>query len=595
MRPFLIRTQERRVASLAWASTLALVLLGVILGVRSEQGYRRQTEREVAVQAEVLAASVTAALSFDDETALRQYVGSLAINRRIAAAAVYDASGRQRMAIGHPPASQAPARFRTGWQGGRVTVTRPVAEQGQLLGSVYVETTPETWRGLLARHGAFALLVSAAFLLLIVATWAATRLERRAAQLRDANARLQEEMTARAKAEEALVQSQKMEALGQLTGGIAHDFNNLLQAIGGAFGLIRRKPGDPRVTAWAENGAEAVERGANLTRQLLAFSRSQRLELKPLIVDQLIEDMRELLARTLGPTIELVLRLEAGAAPVLTDRTQLEMAVLNLAINARDAMPAGGRLTLATQVVPIPAGHPFLMADDYVELGVTDTGSGMPAQVVERAFDPFFTTKGIGKGTGLGLSQVYGMARQAGGEARIQSAPGQGTKVTILLRRSNAEVEALMGGAGAGGPLPMQPGRTILVVDDDAQVRALLSDTLETIGYRVLQADGGQAAMQVLRETRPDLMLLDFAMPRMNGAQTARQARRRFPDLPIIVASGHADSEALAQALGDEAVILRKPFDMEALARGIAGVLSQAPPSRSAPTAATGPGPSPPA
>ncbi|MDB5451885.1 MAG: hypothetical protein JWO33_463, partial [Caulobacteraceae bacterium] len=506
------------------------------------------------------------------------YVDALGVNHRIASAAVYDAAGRQRVAIGQPPATQTPSRFRTGWGDGRVTVTRPVAEQGQLLGSVYVQTTAETWRSLLARHGAFGLLVSAAFLLLIVATWAATRLERRALQLREANARLQEEILARAKAEEALLQSQKMEALGQLTGGIAHDFNNLLQAIGGAFGLIRRKPADPRVLTWAETGAEAVDRGANLTRQLLAFSRSQRLELKPLVVDQLVEDVRELLVRTLGPTIEFSMRLESGQAPVLTDRTQLEMAVLNLAINARDAMPDGGRLTLATQLVEIPAGHPFLMPDQYVELSVTDTGAGMPGQVVERAFDPFFTTKGVGKGTGLGLSQVYGMARQAGGEARIQSAPGQGTKVTILLRRSNAEVEALMGGASQGA-LPVQPGRTILVVDDDPQVRALISDTLEVIGYRVLQADGGQAAMQILRETRPNLMLLDFAMPRMNGAQTARQARRRWPDLPIVVASGHADSEALAAALGDEAVILRKPFDMESLARAIAAVLSDAPPS----------------
>ena len=243
-------------------------------------------------------------------------------------------------------------------------------------------------------------------------------------------------MAARGKAEEALRQSQKMEALGQLTGGIAHDFNNLLQVVHGAFELIRRKTDDAgRVSALAENGIAAAERGASLTRQLLAFSRSQKLELRPFVVAGLIEEMRELLVRTLGPDVKLTVELGEGDASVMSDRTQLELAVLNLAINARDAMPAGGSLTVRTRLRTLPAGDPVLEAGEYVELSVADTGEGMSRQVIERAFDPFFTTKGVGKGTGLGLSQVYGVARQAGGAAQIDSEPWRGPGSSRCARR----------------------------------------------------------------------------------------------------------------------------------------------------------------
>jgi CheY-like chemotaxis protein/two-component sensor histidine kinase len=343
----------------------------------------------------------------------------------------------------------------------------------------------------------------------------------------------------------------------------------------GAFELIRRKPEDhARVAAWANNGLQAAERGGSLTRQLLAFSRAQKLELKSFAVAELIGDMRELLTRTLGSGVDLVFDLEDRGVPVLSDRTQLELAVLNLAINARDAMPEGGRLTIATKTVEVEPGHPVLPPDTYVQLCVSDNGTGMPLEVAERAFDPFFTTKGVGKGTGLGLSQVYGVARQAGGEARIESRPGEGTTVTLLLRRSTQEAVD-EGRSAATIPSVIAPANsaTVLVVDDDDHVRTLVCDTLEMLGYRVLSADSGAAALDVLDRSRPDLVLMDFAMPGMNGAEAAGLARQRWSEMPIVFASGYADTAAVENALGGQAVILRKPFDMDELATTVAAAL----------------------
>jgi signal transduction histidine kinase len=459
---------------------------------------------------------------------------------------------------------------------GRVTVARPVAEQGQRLGTVYLATLPEPWTTVLGRHSGLALLLVLAFLLLGVVTAGASQLEARASLLSAANQRLREEMAARSKAEEALRQSQKMEALGQLTGGIAHDFNNLLQVVHGAFELIRRRPTDTdKVAAWAESGMAAAERGASLTRQLLAFSRSQKLELRSFVVADLIGEMRELLVRTLGPDIALSLELGEKSASVMSDPTQLELAILNLAINARDAMPNGGQLVISTRMRTLSASDPVLDAGDYVELSVADTGEGMSPQVIERAFDPFFTTKDVGKGTGLGLSQVYGVARQAGGVAQIESAPGAGTVVRLLLRRSTAAAGPHSARSDQAPILAPETGGTVLVVDDEGPVRALAVQTLELLGYRVLEADSGAAALAILESERPDLLLLDYAMPGMNGAELAGLVRKRWPEIPIVFASGHADTAAVDQALGGRATILRKPFNMETLAQTIAGLLNR--------------------
>jgi signal transduction histidine kinase/ActR/RegA family two-component response regulator len=577
LRPAQRRLADHRLVNAAWASVLALLAIGVLLGARAEIGHRAEATRQAQVQADILAASVSAALTFDDMAAMREYVDALRVNRAVAAVAVYDATGAAKVTYtgpgARPPPPRAPqpgARFAHR----RVTVVGPVTERGARLGFVYLETLPEPWTMIFARHSGLALLTVLAFLLLAMVTAAASQLQARARLLAASNARLLEEMEARGQAEEALRQSQKMEALGQLTGGIAHDFNNLLQVVHGAFELIRRRPEDSdRVTAWSENGMAAAERGASLTRQLLAFSRSQKLELRPFVVAELIADMRDLLVRTLGPDIALAIELDAAQAAVMSDRTQLELAVLNLAINARDAMPDGGRLTIETRIREIGPGNPVLEPGDYVQLSVADTGEGMAPEVMQRAFDPFFTTKGVGKGTGLGLSQVYGVARQAGGMAEIANAQGGGTVVILLLRRSTA---ALDPGETRDAPRPIlapRVGRTILMVDDDDPVRRLTRETLELLGYRVLEADSGAKALDMLETLRPDLMLFDYAMPGMNGAELARLARARLPDAPIVIASGHADTAQIEAALGGEAILLRKPFNMEALAQTVAGLL----------------------
>lgn len=389
-------------------------------------------------------------------------------------------------------------------------------------------------------------------------------LGRRVAERDEALERLQREIADRERAEDALRQAQKMEAVGQLTGGIAHDFNNLLQAVSGMLGLIARHPEDAdRVQRWAEHGLKAAERGSRLTGQLLAFSRVQRLDLQPTLVQPLVEGMIDLLSRSIGPNIAIRTNFQARDAAVIADKTQLELALLNLAINARDAMPDGGTLTIST----LDADH--LAGEDYpegaVKIRVTDTGVGMSPDVVARALEPFFTTKGVGKGTGLGLSMVYGVAKQSGGNVRIESQMGEGTNVIITLRRATGYV-AEPQADGPGADVPRGDGQTVLVVDDDDDVRAAVRHALESLGYRVREAAGGVEALALLDQTRPHLAIIDFAMPGMNGAEVAREAARKQPGLKLVFASGYAESEALEQALGKDAPILRKPFTLTALA-----------------------------
>ncbi len=574
---------ERGKVGLTWMVAVALIVVALMLSTFNEINYRRQDARNAVAQADILAGAVAGALAFDDRDAMREYVDALRVNPRVAAAAVYDPRGRalitySRVAQTRPP-PQAPA-FGVWRAEGSVRVAEPVTENGTRLGAVYLATQPEGIGALLGRHGSFALLTLIAYALLSVLTRAGAQLQARADELADANSRLTVEMGERVRAEEALRQAQKMEALGQLTGGIAHDFNNLLQAMHGAFELIQRRSDQPeRVKGYAAHGLQATERAASLTRQLLAFSRSQKLELKPFVVTDLVRDMRDLLVRTLGGAIRLSFKFDESHTAVLSDRTQLELAVLNLAINARDAMESGGELTISTRTRTIEAGHPVLAPDVYVELSVSDTGPGMPPEVTARAFDPFFTTKGVGKGAGLGLSQVYGVARQAGGEAQIESEPGKGTKVILLLRRSPMDAPA--------AETLVQPMRTnlaeqdqsitVLVVDDDDQVRGLVCDSLDLMGYRVVEAPDGPRALAALKETPPDVVLLDFAMPGMNGAEVATLARRERPDLPIVFASGYAETEAVHRALGEGAAILRKPFEMNELAHALREAMDASP------------------
>jgi signal transduction histidine kinase len=383
------------------------------------------------------------------------------------------------------------------------------------------------------------------------------RVDERTRSLAEANASLRREIVQRERAEQALIQAQKMEAIGRLTGGLAHDFNNLLTAVIGNLDLIRSRAPDARILRLVENASKAAERGSKLTAQLLAFSRTQRLAVKPTDVNGVIQDMSELLAQSMGHTVQVITRLDPLAGMALADDNQLELAVLNLAINARDAMPDNGRVTISTARIALEADDGALPPGSYLTVEVADTGSGMSPDVISRAFDPFFTTKPPGKGTGLGLAQVYGVARQCGGEVRIQSEVGVGTKVTLWLRCAEG---VLMPGETAATPakVPSNAGR-VLLIDDDTDVRETIQELLTELGYAVRAAESGKTGLALLAEERPDLVIVDFAMPEMTGAEVARAIHESWPALPILFVSGHADTSALETAVGG-APFLRKPF-----------------------------------
>ncbi len=390
------------------------------------------------------------------------------------------------------------------------------------------------------------------------------------AKLRELNATLEARVETRTAelrlAQEALLQSQKMEAIGQLVSGLAHDFNNVLGAVVGSFDLITRRASQPeRVQKLADAGLQAAERGAKLTAQLLAFSRSQAIKLQPILVCDVIENIQDMLARTLGPMVALTLDLNPSPVAVLADATQVEMMILNLAINARDAMPAGGALTIATAVNSISADAE-LSDGDYVVIRVSDTGTGMDDVTLRRAMEPFFTTKPMGKGTGLGLAQIYGSARQSGGAVRIESAPGTGTTVRIFLpctTRSPVRTDGVLANLSEAPAASVK----VLVVDDDQDHRSILANGLEALGHAVSMAPDGPSALAALEVESQDVMLLDFAMPGMNGAEVAREVRRRWPSLPIVFTSGFADTQAIEAVEGVDAKILRKPFRISELQR----------------------------
>jgi CheY-like chemotaxis protein len=305
----------------------------------------------------------------------------------------------------------------------------------------------------------------------------------------------------------------------------------------------------------------------------LAFSRVQRLEVKPAHVAPLIQNMRALLRNVLGPGINKQFDLDETIMPVMADPTQLEVAILNLAINARDAMPDGGDLTFATRPVVV-GGDPELDDGDYIELTIADTGSGMPPEVVERAFEPFFTTKEVGKGTGLGLSMVYGMARQSGGTARIDSTPGKGTSVRLLFRKADeSTVETQVAEEPAAPDAAVEP-LSVLVIDDDPDVRAFIAATLEEQGYGVIHAADGREGVRQFERARPDLVIVDFIMPGLSGAEVARKIRDRVADQPILFVSGYSETEAVKRTAPD-APLLNKPFRADALHKAVRSALPQ--------------------
>lgn len=391
------------------------------------------------------------------------------------------------------------------------------------------------------------------------------RVAERTGDLSAALDRLQSEVSERVRAEDALRQAQKMEAVGQLTGGIAHDFNNLLTPILGGLEIIASKVDDPRLKRIAETALESSRRGAKLTSQLLAFSRIQRISMAPVAVHEVIANMQDLLSHTIGSAIKVATRLNPEVRHGICDPNQLENAILNLAINARDAMPEGGLLTISTGRTTVQ-DEPEVEPGRYICVTVEDTGTGMPEHVLARATEPFFSTKPMGKGTGLGLAQVYGIARQSGGTVRIESELGNGTKVHILLPEALVETPE---GAELEEPAAVQPtgvNGTILIIDDDPDVRDFLADSVQGLGHRAVVAQSGEEGLQILASEQPDLILLDYAMPAMHGAEVARSVRSSHPGLPIVFVTGYAESEKMDAVLGADVAVLRKPFTMSQLA-----------------------------
>jgi len=371
-----------------------------------------------------------------------------------------------------------------------------------------------------------------------------------------------------AEATESLAQAQKMEAVGRLTGGVAHDFNNLLMAVLGNLDLLARRLTEAPLLRFVEQARAAAERGAALTSQLLAFSRRQRLEPRPMEVAVSVSAAADLLRPTLGGSHQVEARIAPDLWHALADPTQLELMIVNLVLNARDAMPGGGTITISASNVEAklagerPEAPP---AGDYVAIAVADTGEGMTAEVVARAFEPFFTTKPLGKGSGLGLSQVLGLAKQLGGGVELETAPGQGSTVRVYLPR--AEPAAQAAAASTRKPdFAALRNLSLLLVDDDAAVRAVTAEMLRDLGCRVTEArDGDEAVAQMRRAPIPQAALIDFAMPGLNGGQTAAALRAVRPGLPVVLMSGYADLETLADAWSGP--ILRKPFDLTELER----------------------------
>jgi PAS domain S-box-containing protein len=381
--------------------------------------------------------------------------------------------------------------------------------------------------------------------------------------------------------EEALLQSQKMEAVGQLTGGIAHDFNNLLTGIVGSLDLLQTRLDQGRtdnVARYIKAAMTSANRAAALTHRLLAFARRQPLIPKSVDANQLVVSLEDLLRRTIGETIDLEIVAANDLWLTLCDAHQLESALLNLAINARDAMRDGGKLTISTANVRldgVTAGTPALSPGDYISIGVTDTGTGMSAEVAARAFDPFFTTKPIGQGTGLGLSMIYGFARQSNGHATIESHLGLGTSVKLYLPRHHGDIAAQLASAVRTAE-HAAAGETVLVVEDEPVVRAVILEMLADQGYRTLEAVDGPSGLRILRNhERIDLLVTDVGLPGMNGRQLADQARETRPDLKILFITGYAESVAISNGFLQPGMeMITKPFDLDVLSRRIRAMIS---------------------
>jgi signal transduction histidine kinase len=534
----------------------ALLALGLVFAFQIDRLGRAERLQQATVQVEILASGIAAPLAFDDDSALQEYLNALRADPQIVAVGAYDADGKFVAGYSLPPATL-PSR-------GQVTtpvlssrdlvVTSSVTQGSTRLGSVYMHTTLDSWAGRVTRYLGIALIVAMASLLVAV-------LGASYASLREAHNQLQEETASREQAEEALRQSQKMEALGQLTGGVAHDFNNLLMVAAGSLDLMDRTTDPAKLDRLKAGIRQAVDRGAKLTQQLLAFSRRSSLNAEVIDLGEHVRAMDVLLDRVLSDRVTMEMQLAPDLWPVDVDASQLEVAMLNIALNARDAMPEGGVIRISAENVPGASE-----ADDMVRLSITDTGTGIAPEQVSKIFEPFYTTKGVGQGTGLGLSQVYGFARASGGEVEVTSELGKGATISLLLPRS------LLPPAQSVAPAVLAEfsgkGRILLVEDDDI-VAEMVGGMLGEIGYESERAINGDAAMDRLeRGADFSMMLSDMIMPgKLGGIDLVRAVAQRWPQLPTLLMTGY--STAASEALNEGVRVVTKPFTIQKLSAEI--------------------------
>ncbi|HEX8307248.1 MAG TPA: ATP-binding protein [Allosphingosinicella sp.] len=554
------------------AGVMALLLLVIGLGVifQNEGAYREQKLREASVQADILAASVTAALDFGDNATAQEAVDALRVNPQINAAGIYAPEGGLFAGYERRPGALPPRLGARPASANDVEASVPVVRGGERIGSVYLGAVEEPLSRRLTRYGYIGLLVLMASLVVLVLGIAHTalrranvELEERAEALSGAYAELQVQVEERAFAEEQLRQAQKMQALGQLTGGIAHDFNNLLTVIQGSADILRR-PGiaEAKRIRFADAIVQTAGRAAALTAQLLAFARRQPLQPEVIDLNAHIRGMTDLLDRTLGERVEIRTDLSEGLCPIEADPAQLESAILNVAVNARDAMPEGGALTLHTgEAAPLADGRTAIF------VAVSDNGTGIDEEVLSRVFEPFFTTKSVGKGTGLGLSQVYGFAAQTGGDVQVESVVGEGTTVTLILPCSER------GEAPAARPEPEaarkhRTGR-ILLVDDNEEVGAFAETLLIELGHEVMRARTGAEALEFAKSGGFDAVFTDVVMPGMSGIELAEALGPVLPGVPVVLTTGYSDEISRAGGAGRPVVF--KPYRLETLS----GVLDQ--------------------
>ena len=567
---------------IGWRSTpivifgIALLILlgGIAVIAQSNSIYNRQRVEQTQGFADILAASTAAAVDFDDVAAAQQAADAYRVNKQIRLIGIYNKAGRLVAGYDRTGAAVAPTiEMMPAATDKEIRVSAPITQAGQHIGSVYLDTDKDQRFRALARFlilfGLFllaALVVASLGLAQLQLRRANRELSSRAEALAQANELLEEQMEERAKAEEQLRQSHKMQALGQLTGGIAHDFNNLLTVIqGSADMLCRPELPEPKRIRFAHAIVQAATNAASLTSQLLAFARRQPLKPEQIDVNRLVSGMRELIEGTVGERIKVVSELCTGSCRIEVDRAQLQSAILNVASNARDAMPTGGVLTVRTANALGEDGENMMA----IEIG--DTGSGMDADTADRVFEPFFTTKGTGKGTGLGLSQVYGFASQSGGDVRVESEPGKGTRITLLLPCVEEDGPASDGPRAA--TFAEQSPAVILVVEDNEEVGAFAETLLSELGHSVTRASSGEEALDLAREQRFDVVLSDVVMPGIGGLKLAEILGHEQPRLPVVLATGY--SQEIAETGSGGRPVILKPYRLATLSEALAAAMQK--------------------